>query len=116
MGMSARIWGRTALGAFRRREKRVAERIAIADGTVLTLRKAAVTYGARGSDITGHGMLVEAQGRISPRDLIEVDLPEVGWTAAQVRWSGEGGRLGCKFLEPIEPAEFRRCLSNMLAA
>ena len=116
MAMSTRIWGRTALGAFRRREKRVAERIAVAADTVLTVRKGTATYDARGSDITGHGLLVEAEGGIKPRDLIEVDLPELGWVAAQVRWSGERGRLGCRFLEPIEPADFRHCLTNLLSA
>ena len=111
--MSVRILGKTALDVFRGRQKRIAERVRVSHDTFL-MRKGTVTYPGRVFDITPYGFMVQADANIQPRDLVEISLPGLGWVAAQVRWSGEAGRLGCTFLEPIEAAEFRGCLGNML--
>ena len=112
MGISVKILG-TALNAVRGRQKRVAERVSVSHDTFL-MRKGTVTYPGRVFDITQFGFMVQAEANIHPRDLIEINLPGLGWVAAQVRWSGDSGRLGCTFLDPIEPAQFRGCLGNML--
>ena len=83
--------------------------------TLLTVRKGKVVYEAHVSDITSHGFMVIAVGDIQPRDLVEISLPAIGWVVAQVRWSGPDKRLGCKFLDPLDAAAFRVCLSRMFA-
>ena len=113
MGISVRNLGQTALNVVRGRQKRIAERISVTHDTFV-MRKGTVTYTGRVFDVTPYGFMVQTEANIQPRDLIEISLPGLGWVAAQVRWAGEGGRLGCVFLDPIEAPEFRGCLSNML--
>ena len=95
---------------------RVAERIPVSYDTLLKVRKGSATYEAKVSDITGFGFAVISAGDIAPRDLVELELPAIGWIAARVRWAGEQGRMGCEFLEPMDPDLFRVCLSRMFAA
>ncbi len=116
MGMAFNILSRGVPGRLRRQlADRIAERIRVAHDTFLIVRKGQVVYEARISDITNHGFMVQADGDIQPRDLIEIKLPVAGWVAAQVRWAAaEDGRLGCKFLDPMAPEDFDSCLSQIL--
>ena len=102
------------MDAVRGMQARIAERIAVSHHTLLVVRKGSVTYDAHVSDITRHGFMVRATGTIQRRDLIEIKLPVLGWVAAQVRWSMEDGRVGCKFLDPLEEADFSECLRTIV--
>ena len=54
-------------------------------------------------NLSERGLLLETNTRLSPGEMIAVDLPEVGATVAEVIWS-EGGFYGCEFIRPVTKA------------
>lgn len=116
LSMIFRFLKRRAPGRTDRRPtKRAAERICVAHETILIVRKGRAVYPAFVSDITNHGFMARADTDIRERDLIEINLPIAGWVVAQVRWTGtDDGQLGCKFLEPMDPELFEKCLAELV--
>ena len=60
------------------------------------------------ADVTIHdlsltGLLIETSASLAADERIDVDVPELGLTEAQVVWSS-GRFFGCKFKRPIPPA------------
>jgi transcriptional regulator with XRE-family HTH domain len=54
-------------------------------------------------NISPTGLLIECSAQFSPGETIEIELPQVGGTAATVVWTS--GRLcGCQFDQPISDA------------
>ena len=54
-------------------------------------------------DLSTTGMLIETDAKLSPRDRLELSLPQSGITDALVVWNS-GRFFGCKFTRPLSQA------------
>ena len=56
-------------------------------------------------NLSPHGLMARCESDLPVDERIQVTLPIIGPTAAQVRWS-LGGRIGCQFDYPIDLASY----------
>lgn len=66
-------------------------------------------------NISPQGLMGRCDRTLEPGDLLRLQLPSIGETAAEVRWS-VGGRVGCQFFQPIAVAAFTPMVAEMRAA
>lgn len=52
-------------------------------------------------DLSTHGFMAQCDERVPIGGTVSIDLPGVGTAHARVRWS-MGGRIGGRFMQPIE--------------
>lgn len=58
------------------------------------------------------GLMARCDAACEPGDRLRIDLPQVGPTLAEVRWS-LGGRLGCRFERPFGFEEYYTLLTAL---
>lgn len=54
-------------------------------------------------DLSMNGMMLETKADLTVGEVIEIELPEVGMTAAEVTWRRDA-YFGCVFLSPVPAA------------
>jgi hypothetical protein len=60
-------------------------------------------------DVSATGMLIETDAKLSPRDRLELSLPQSGITDALVVWNS-GRFFGCEFTRPLSQATLSAAL------
>lgn len=63
-------------------------------------------------NISAGGLMARCDTVCAPGDRLQVDLPILGATAAEVRWC-LGGRIGCRLLQPLAPERYRVLLDAL---
>lgn len=58
------------------------------------------------------GLMARCEGPCEPGERLRVDLPVVGAMPVEVRWA-LGGRIGCRFVQPLGLAEYYALLAAM---
>jgi hypothetical protein len=60
------------------------------------------------------GLMARLDPALEPGALLRVALPVVGPVEAEVRWA-LAGRIGCRFLRPIDPVAYPQLLASVAA-
>jgi hypothetical protein len=87
------------------RSRRAASRLKLSLGTVLPSTGEEVVI----HDLSATGILIQTNAALKAADKLEVELPEVGATVAQVVWNS-GDYFGCQFDTPIAKAALSAAL------
>lgn len=66
-------------------------------------------------NLSPHGLMARFDSSVAVDDPIQISLPIIGQTAAQVRWS-LGGRIGCQFDYPIDLASYYELVATVVKA
>lgn len=74
-----------------------------ADGRVRSLVVVNVSRG---------GLMARTDHDFGPGDHLTITLPELGPTLAEVRWA-LGGRIGCRFVQPVSPQTYPHLLARL---
>ncbi|MDF7777125.1 PilZ domain-containing protein [Sphingomonas sp. AOB5] len=64
-------------------------------------------------NLSPHGLMARCDSDFQPGDRLRVNLPVVGVTVAEVRWS-LGGRVGCQFDHAIDLAGYYELIAVVL--
>jgi hypothetical protein len=64
-------------------------------------------------NVSPRGFMARSDAPHEPGDLLAVHMPVIGALEAEVRWS-LGGRIGCRLLRPIDPADYVLMLQIMM--
>ncbi|WP_313536890.1 PilZ domain-containing protein [Sphingomonas sp.] len=65
-------------------------------------------------NISPQGLMARCDAPFEAGDLIRIQLPIVGETGAEIRWT-LGGRVGCQFLQPIADVDYVPVVTAMRA-
>ena len=66
-------------------------------------------------NLSPHGLMARCDSAAAIDDRLQLSLPVVGQTAAEVRWV-LGGRIGCKFDYPIDLASYYELVAILVKA
>ncbi|HEU0044850.1 PilZ domain-containing protein [Sphingomonas sp.] len=58
------------------------------------------------------GLMARCEASCEQGDRLRIDLPIVGALPVEVRWS-LGGRIGCRFVQPMQPADYYTLLGAL---
>lgn len=64
-------------------------------------------------NISYQGFMARSEAPHEAGDLLAIQMPVIGALEAEVRWS-LGGRIGCRLLRPIDPADYVLMLQIMM--
>ncbi len=64
-------------------------------------------------NISPRGFMARSEAPHEAGDLLAIQMPVIGALEAEVRWS-LGGRIGCRLLRPIDPADYVLMLQIMM--
>ena len=64
-------------------------------------------------NVSPRGFMARSEAPHQAGDLLAVHMPVIGALEAEVRWS-LGGRIGCRLLLPIDPADYGLMIHLMM--
>lgn len=65
-------------------------------------------------NVSPQGLMARCEAHIEPGNLLRIQLPILGDTGAEVRWT-MGGRVGCQFHQPIADPDYVPLVTAMRA-
>ncbi len=65
-------------------------------------------------NVSPQGLMARCEAPFEAGDLLRIQLPILGDTGAEVRWA-LGGRVGCRFLQPIADPDYVPIVTAMRA-